>query len=129
MRELSVKSAVASRDKMQVINIDKIRGREIRTPGMIRTVKEILVTEQATAHVGIVACHQRTSEHSHELSEEIVYVARGRGEVKAGGEARAYSANHLVFIPKGVRHQYWNTGEEDLVLFVLYSPPAKLPKK
>lgn len=114
---------------MRVINIDDIHGREIKTPGVTRVVKQILVTKRMATHLAIIPPSQSTSEHSHPMSEEIVYVVSGTGNVKVGEETREYKRNHLVFIPEGSPHQYRNTGAEDLVLFVVYSPAVESPKE
>jgi mannose-6-phosphate isomerase-like protein (cupin superfamily) len=37
--------------------------------------------------------------------------------------------NCMLFVPEGLAHQYTSTGSEDLVIFVVYSPPAEVPKK
>ncbi len=114
---------------MEVLNIDKIEGRRITVPGMTRVLKDILVTNNMTTHLGVIPPGQVTSEHSHPKSEEIVYVVKGRGTVTSGGKTRSYGPNHLVYIPEGVLHQYRNDGDEELLLFVVYSPPAEVPKR
>jgi len=114
---------------MKIINIDDVHAREIREPGMTRTLKDILVTGKMTTHLGIIPPGQSSSEHSHPISEEIVYIVKGKGKVRAGGQTGEYKSNYLVFIPESVPHQYTNTGTEDLLLFVVYSPPAEVPKK
>jgi len=96
---------------------------------MTRVLKDILVTKYMTTHLGIIPPGQASSEHSHPGSEEIIYVVKGEGSVTAGGETKGYRANHLVYIPEGVPHQHRSTGNEDLILFVVYSPPAEVPKK
>jgi len=47
----------------------------------------------------------------------------------ASEQTGEYESNHLVFIPEGACHQYTNTGTEDALLFVVYDPPAEVPKK
>lgn len=114
---------------MKVIDVDKIEGRKIAVPGMTRVIKDILISKNTTTHLGIIPPGQSSSRHNHPKSEEIVYVVKGEGWVEAGGEKKNYKANHLVFIEPGVYHQYKNTGKSDLLLFVVYSPPAGVPKK
>ena len=114
---------------MKIIDIDDVSGRHIDIPGMTRTIKDILATDKMTTHLGVVPRGQSTSDHSHPLSEEIVYIVKGEGRAKAGEQTGAFKANCLLFVPEGVPHQYTNTGSEDLILFVVYSPPAEVPKK
>lgn len=114
---------------MKVIDVDEVKGRKITVPGMTRVLKDILVTENMTTHLGIIPPGQSSSRHVHPKSEEIVYVVEGEGWVAAGREKKNYKTNHLVFIEPGVYHQYKNTGKKGLLLFVVYSPPAEVPKK
>jgi mannose-6-phosphate isomerase-like protein (cupin superfamily) len=113
---------------MKIIDIDDVPGRQIKIPGMTRTIKDTLITKRMTTHLGIVPPGQSTSEHSHPLSEEIVYIVKGTGRCTVGGQTGVIKANCLLFVPEGAPHQYNNTGSEDLILFVVYSPPAEVPK-
>jgi mannose-6-phosphate isomerase-like protein (cupin superfamily) len=113
---------------VKIINIDDIPGRDIHIADMTRTIKDILVTDKMTAHLGIVPPGQSTSEHAHPTSEEIVYIVKGAGSCKVGDQMGAYKSNSLIFVPEGVPHQYTNTGSEDMILFAVYSPPAEVPK-
>ena len=112
---------------MKIINVDDVPGRHIGIPGMTRTIKDILSTNRMTTHLGVVPPGQSTSDHAHPFSEEIVYIVKGTGGCKVGGDAGEFRANCLIYVPKGVSHQYTNTGREDLILFVVYSPPAEVP--
>ncbi len=114
---------------MKIIDIDGIPGRQINIPGMTRTIKDTLNTDTMRTHLGIIPPGQSTSEHSHPLSEEIAYIVKGAGRCQVGGQQGEFKANCLVFVPKGVPHYYANSGSEELVLFVVYSPPAELPKQ
>ena len=114
---------------MKIIDIDDVPGRHITIPGMTRTIKDILRTDTMTTHLGIIRPGQSTSEHSHPVSEEIAYIVKGAGSCQVGGQRGEFTANCLVFVPEGLPHSYANTGSEELVLFVVYSPPAELPKQ
>jgi len=114
---------------MEVLNIDKVEGRKITIPGMTRILKDLLVSKNMTTHLGIIPPGQASSRHVHPESEEMTYVVKGKGWVEAGGEKKDYEANHLIYVEPGIYHQYKNTGNSDLILFVVYSPPAEVPKK
>ena len=114
---------------MKIINIDDVSGRHIDTPGMTRTIKDILETNKMTTHLGIVPPGQSTSEHSHPFSEEIAYIVKGEGKCRVGLQSGDLRPNCMLFVPEGLPHQFTSTGKEDLVLFVVYSPPAEVPKK
>ena len=114
---------------MQVFDIDQIDGRRIEEPGFQRILKEIFHGRHMTAHLGIIFPGQASSCHQHDSSEEFVYVVSGVGEVTVGKETSPLKRNVMVYGPPGIPHQYRNTGSEDLVLFVVYSPPTDLPSR
>ncbi len=101
----------------------------MQEPGLRRVLKEIWSTERMTAHLGIIFPGQASSRHSHEGSEEFVYVVAGTGEVSVGDETALLKPNVMVYGPTGIPHQYRNTGQDDLILFVVYSPPTALPSR
>ena len=114
---------------MKIIDIDGVPGRHIAIPGMTRTIKDILETGKMTTHLGLIPPGQSTSEHSHPCSEEIVYIVQGEGRAMVGEQAGDFKANQLLFVPEGAPHRYTNTGAGELILFVVYSPPAEVPKQ
>ncbi|RLI36939.1 cupin domain-containing protein [Candidatus Bathyarchaeota archaeon] len=116
---------------MEVINIDDIEGYMLgdEKTGTLRRIKTVFTSKNMRVHVGIFPPKQASSRHSHPNSEEIVYVVKGRGKVTAGDETREYGPNTLIFIPVGVPHQYFNTGDGEMVLLAIYSPPTELPSK
>ena len=98
-------------------------------PGLRRVLKEICTTERMTAHLGIISPGQASSRHSHETSEEFVYVVADIGEVWVGDETARLKPNVMVYGPPAIPHQYRNTGQHDLILFVVYSPPTTMPSR
>ena len=114
---------------MKIIDIDAVSGRHIDTPGMTRTIKDLLATDRMTAHLAVIPPGQSTSEHSHPLSEEIVYVVKGAVKCRVGEQIGELRPNCMLFVPVGAPHQFTSTGSEDLIIFVVYSPPAEVPKK
>jgi mannose-6-phosphate isomerase-like protein (cupin superfamily) len=114
---------------MKIIDIGTVACRHITVPGMTRTIKDILVTAKMTTHWATIPPGQSTAEHFHPLSEEIVYCVSGEGMAKAGEETGWFTANHQLFIPPGVLHRFTSTGSDPLIIFVVYSPPAEVPKQ
>ena len=114
---------------MQVFDLNRIEGRRMEEPGLQRILKEIFTSRHMTAHLGIIFPGQASSRHSHEHSEELVYVVSGEGTVTIGEETAPLLANTMVYGPPAIAHQYHNTGNSDLVLFVVYSPPTELPSR
>ena len=53
----------------------------------------------------------------------------GKGEGAGGGETRKeYSAGDMIVVPAGTRHQFWNTGDEPMILYTIYSPAEHHPQ-
>jgi quercetin dioxygenase-like cupin family protein len=61
--------------------------------------------------------------HTHEDSDEVVYVLAGHGEFSVGeGNRLTIKPGDAIHIPKGVGHDSHNTGWSPLHLLVMYSP-------
>lgn len=61
----------------------------------------------------------------HPDSEEIYYVVSGRGELTMDGEMYEVARGMVIYIPAGVTHQSFNTGDGDLCYFFAFGPPPK----
>ncbi len=66
---------------------------------------------------GYCACH------THKVQEQIYYVLQGKGLMELDGEKCVVDPHTVIHIPPGVEHAISNTGLEDLVFFVITSPP------
>lgn len=61
----------------------------------------------------------------HETIDQILVFVNGEGEVVINNSERQKVEKHsVVFVPAGTWHNFINTGDEDLKLFTVYSPPA-----
>jgi mannose-6-phosphate isomerase-like protein (cupin superfamily) len=58
----------------------------------------------------------------HKVDQTLVFVA-GQGQAIANGETSDVHPGYLVFVPAGIRHNFKNTGPDELKLFTLYAPP------
>lgn len=65
--------------------------------------------------------------HSHKVQEQIYYILQGEGLMELDGERTVVRKHEYIFIPPGVEHAIFNTGLEDLVFFVITSPPTDEP--
>ena len=116
--------------KVKVINIEKVEGirKGNASDGTIRIIKSIYESKNMAVHLATFPPGNSSTKHVHPESEEICLVIKGNGEVIADGETAKFSANTLVYIPAGVSHQYKSLGDDEMVLFVVYSPPTELPR-
>lgn len=65
-----------------------------------------------------------SSFHSHEAEVETWIIVSGEGEVRVGDERAPVGPESVVFLPRDVKHQIINTGEEPLRMFWIYTPPG-----
>lgn len=79
------------------------------------------------AHSQLVVMSLRSGEdigeEVHENVDQILLVIAGKAQAILNGEARDLEEDALVFVPAGTRHNLINTGEGDLKLVTVYSPP------
>jgi mannose-6-phosphate isomerase-like protein (cupin superfamily) len=61
---------------------------------------------------------------THPAIDQIFFIIDGSGEVTIDGEKRYFEEKELIFVPAGSEHNVINTGDEDLKLITIYSPPA-----
>ena len=65
-------------------------------------------------------------EETHEADQTTFFVS-GEGQAKVDGSQSKVTANHIIVIPEGAKHNIINKGQEPLKLFTVYSPPAEDP--
>lgn len=75
----------------------------------------LLVNEIAPGYKG--------KEHVHQV-EHGLYILKGKGIVKIGGETYSIKPGDAVFIPKEALHSVECIGEESLRYIVVYAPPG-----
>jgi quercetin dioxygenase-like cupin family protein len=60
--------------------------------------------------------------HTHKHEDEYSYVLEGRIGLQLGDEELVARVGDLVFKPRGVRHAFWNAGDEPARLLEIISP-------
>ena len=66
---------------------------------------------------------QEHAAHVHPNQDKLYVVLEGSAEASVGGETMAVAAGDMVFAPAGVPHGMKNTGDANLVVLVVFSPP------
>ncbi len=61
-------------------------------------------------------------EEVHHL-DQFIRLEEGKGEAILDGVSHPIEDDYAVVIPAGTRHNIINTGEEDMKLYTVYSPP------
>lgn len=66
---------------------------------------------------------QEHKAHIHADQDKMYVVLEGQGEASVGDELRPVRAGDLVFAPAGVIHGMKNSGDSNLVVLIVFSPP------
>jgi mannose-6-phosphate isomerase-like protein (cupin superfamily) len=106
----------------------KVDGVKVPPPNE-RILKVVLSPEignitECTVLLSLISPRNSTGTHTH-VSDEIMYVASGRGVGRVADEKMELREDMVVFAPKGVEHGIENTGDETLKLICFYTPPLK----
>jgi len=62
-------------------------------------------------------------EEVHETGDQFIRIESGRAEFVLDGDSKTAGDGAAVVIPQGMRHNIINVGNDQLKLYVLYSPP------
>ncbi|MGH7770456.1 MAG: cupin domain-containing protein [Candidatus Binatia bacterium] len=65
---------------------------------------------------------QSQAAHTHEGSDKIYYVLKGKGAFQVGNEERKLGDGEIVMAPSGQKHGVTNPGPDRLVLLVFMAP-------
>jgi len=66
---------------------------------------------------------EEISEEVHKTGDQYIRVEAGRAEFILDGDRKTAGDGAAVVIPQGMRHNVRNVGNDELKLYVLYSPP------
>ncbi|HEU5330118.1 MAG TPA: cupin domain-containing protein [Thermomicrobiales bacterium] len=66
-------------------------------------------------------------EEVHKDTDQTLVFVAGQGEATLDGARSPISANSLYFVPAGARHNFVNTGQQQLKLFTIYAPAHHAP--
>jgi len=79
--------------------------------------------EEISAGLWWLAPGNQSEADVHPEAAEIYYVVSGQGRLVMDEDEFEVSQGMAVYIPAGVKHQSFNTGEEDLCYFYAFAPP------
>jgi mannose-6-phosphate isomerase-like protein (cupin superfamily) len=86
--------------------------------------KEIYYDDQCQLVMMSIEPGDEIGEEEHDADQTTFFVS-GEGQAVLDGHRTKCTANHLLIIPKGTKHNIINKGEEPLKLFTIYAPPAE----
>ncbi len=91
---------------------------------------EICGAESCSAGLWWLHPGQECTPDIHPDADELYYVVSGEGKLLLGDEEYAVRKGMTVFIPRNVRHQSFNTGDEDLCYYWVFAPqPSEVAKQ
>jgi mannose-6-phosphate isomerase-like protein (cupin superfamily) len=88
--------------------------------------KEVYLDENCQIVMMNIQPGDDIGEETHEADQTTFFVS-GEGQAVIDGHRSKVTANHIIVIPEGAKHNIINKGEEPLKLFTVYSPPAEDP--
>jgi mannose-6-phosphate isomerase-like protein (cupin superfamily) len=128
---LVVPGTIEARDKtIEVMDLDTIvRNNPLPPGGGSASVAAALRAGKGELQI-VVASRIRLHVHD---QDHIVFVARGSGAARienATGEieTRQVKPGDIIDVPRGKKHAFEKTGEDNLVLLVVTTPSRKPPK-
>ena len=58
-------------------------------------------------------------------ADQTTFIVAGEAKITIDGQNTKATANHMVVVAKGSKHNIVNTGKGELKLFSVYAPPAE----
>lgn len=112
---------------MKHIKEHEVKGEQLPPP-YAREIRHLIAPWTVDSHrlwVGVVIMGQGSSSnpHVHDDAEEIWYVIGGTGRVRVGEEEEEIGPGSCVLIPPKTVHQLMNTGQTELKVIAVTSPP------
>jgi putative monooxygenase len=98
-------------------------------------VSKLLLSEMSVGIQGfsmgqnVTEVGSRIPEHVHDVSEEGMFVFSGQGRLITDEGEQDLVPGSAIYMPPGVKHSIINTGDEDLKLVWVYSPPLPQHRK
>lgn len=83
-----------------------------------RNVEELMFT------FAIIPAGSQTDKHEHDRGE-LIYVVTGRGQAIMGDEVYQIEPDVVFWVPREVKHQVKNVGEESIKLATVFVPAYK----
>lgn len=107
----------------QVSRVDIIEG--ARTNDAFR--REVFTGKHQQVVVMTIPPGGEIGEEVHPDTDQVLVFVDGEGEARLESVTSPVRANDLVFVRAGTRHNFVNTGPQQLRLITMYAPPQHAP--
>ncbi len=85
---------------------------------------DIVATERVSMGVSVYPAGSRPAGHVHDLQEETIYCAAGRGRIVTPDEVAEVEPGVTVWVAPGTHHATESDGPEPLELVCFFAPPV-----
>lgn len=66
-------------------------------------------------------------EETHTDTDQVLYVVEGQGKTILNDEEKDFNKDDIILVNAGTKHNFVNTGQNDLKIITTYSPPHHPP--
>lgn len=112
---------------LTVVDLSTTSTRPMARPGgrSLRLVDAAVGAKNLDMHMNILQPGSRASApyHLHTNAENIYFVLEGNLGLRTEDEDVFVDAGCAVFIPPGVAHSVWNSGQTEARILEIYTPP------
>jgi mannose-6-phosphate isomerase-like protein (cupin superfamily) len=88
--------------------------------------KEIVTGQHSQVVIMSIPVGEEIGAEAHTVDQILIFV-QGNGQAIINDVTSEVYPNHLVFVPAGTKHNFKNTGSENLKLFTIYAPAEDAP--
>ncbi len=85
---------------------------------------ENIPTERVSLGVSVYPAGSKPPGHVHDVQEETIYCAKGRGRIVTPDESAEMEPGVAVIVPAGITHATESDGPEPMELVCFFSPPV-----
>lgn len=89
--------------------------------------REVITGQHEQVVVMTIPPGAEIGEEVHPDTDQVLLIVYGEGEARLESESSPVRANDLVFVRAGTRHNFVNTGPQQLRLITMYAPPQHAP--
>lgn len=91
--------------------------------------REVLYTGQHSQLVLMsIPIDEDIGMETHRTVDQILFFVEGKGQGILNGQTHNFEAGDVAFVPAGTKHNFTNTGNVNLKLYTVYSPPNHPPE-
>jgi len=88
--------------------------------------RRVLFTSKTQLVVMSIPVGGEVGRETHKYTEQTLFFLSGVGQGELDGKQFPIVAGDVVVVPAGTDHNFWNTGQEPMKIYTVYSPPNHL---